>query len=115
MRIVIEHEFEAAHRLPHHRGVCARLHGHHYRFEVHVEGPVRPEDGLVMDFDELRELVERAIVRELDHGDLNEVLDNPTAENIAVWMWERLEPEAPGLACVRLWETPRYSVIYTGP
>ncbi len=114
MRIVTEHDFAAAHRLPGHPGACSRLHGHHYRFEVHVEGPVRPDDGVVIDFDDLHDLVQERAVALLDHGDLNTLLSNPTAENIVVWIWERLKPALPGLAAIRLWETPRYSVIYKG-
>ena len=114
MRIITEHDFCAAHRLPRHQGACAQLHGYHYRFELQVDGPVDPELGLVLDFEELDILVREQVLLLLDHADLNEVQDNPTAENIVRWIWECLRPELPGLCEVRLWETPRCSVVYTG-
>ena len=82
--------FEAAHQLPWHKGKCQRLHGHSYRLEVTVEGPVRP-DGMVVDFAELREVVDRDIVSRYDHQYLNDFLDNPTAELLAQEIWKLLE------------------------
>lgn len=105
--------FEAAHRLPWHPGKCRELHGHHYRFEVTVEGPVGPE-GVVVDFDDLASLVGERIVARYDHRYLNELLDNPTAELLAAEIWKALEAEGLQLARLRLWETPDSSVELLG-
>lgn len=94
--------------LPHHPGKCARLHGHSYRFEVAVDGPLRtsgPATGMVVDFDELSAIVRPSVVERLDHSSLNDLLPNPTAEEIALWIWGELEPRLVGLAEIVVWET----------
>jgi 6-pyruvoyltetrahydropterin/6-carboxytetrahydropterin synthase len=100
--------FEAAHVLPYHAGKCSRLHGHSYRLDVTVAGPLQadgPATGMVVDFDELARIVRATVVDKLDHTHLNDAIDNPTSENIIVWIWRRLEPQLPGLAELTLWET----------
>lgn len=108
-RVTRAFAFEAAHQLPWHPGKCRRLHGHNYRFEVTVEGPLG-ENGVVLDFDELRDVVHRQVVDRYDHRYLNDLLDNPTAEVIAADLWKRLEAAGLHLAHLRLWETPEASV-----
>jgi 6-pyruvoyltetrahydropterin/6-carboxytetrahydropterin synthase len=106
--------FEAAHVLPHHPGKCARLHGHSYRLEVALEGPLRqsgPATGMVEDFDVVSRVVKAAVINELDHRSLNELMDNPTAENIVGWVWGRLASELPQLAELTLWETRKACVV----
>jgi 6-pyruvoyltetrahydropterin/6-carboxytetrahydropterin synthase len=100
--------FEAAHVLPHHTGKCSRLHGHSYRLDVSVDGPLQdegPATGMVVDFDDLSRIVRGSIIEALDHRYLNDTIDNPTSENIIVWIWQRLAPQLPGLAELTLWET----------
>ena len=97
--------FEAAHFLEWHPGRCRNLHGHHYSFEVTVGGELT-EQGVVVDFDDLAATVESCVLSEFDHRLLNELLANPTAELIAAEIWHRLAPELPGLARIRLYETP---------
>src|SRR6267378_1409496 len=89
-RVTRSFSFEAAHHLPWHPGRCRRLHGHHYRLEVTVEGPVG-DHGVVIDFDDLRSVVEHEIVEPWDHQLLNDMVDNPTAELLAQEAWKRLE------------------------
>lgn len=106
--------FESAHHLPGHRGKCARPHGHSYRLEVTVRGPIKDtpgasDHGMVIDFADLAALVQEAVVARLDHYDLNEVLGiHTTAENLAHWIWDALLgaglPEQL-LFRIRLWET----------
>lgn len=96
--------FEAAHQLPWHDGKCRNLHGHSYRLEVTVSGPVG-EQGIVVDFAEIRRAVEREILARYDHTYLNELLDNPTAELIAEDCFKRLHAAGLAVAHVRLWET----------
>jgi len=104
--------FEAAHSLPDHNGPCARPHGHSYKLEVTIGGPVKSQPGvsdhgMVMDFADLTHLVRRFVIDVVDHQDLNEVTGcYTTAENLAAWVWDRLEAAGlSGLHRVRLWET----------
>ncbi len=115
--IVRELRFEAAHLLPNtpegHK--CRRLHGHSWRCEIHVSGNVDAKTGWVCDFDHLRTTFEPLWER-LDHHYLNDVegLANPTSENIARWIWDRLQPDLPGLCAVVIHETCTSRCIYTG-
>ncbi|MCA1598758.1 MAG: 6-carboxytetrahydropterin synthase QueD [Chloroflexi bacterium] len=117
MDIFKEFTFEAAHHLPHappgHK--CGRLHGHSFRVEVHVRGPVREEAGWVMDFADLTEAF-RPLHAQLDHAYLNEVtgLANPTSETLARWVWERLQPVLRGLCQVVVRETCTTGCVYRG-
>jgi len=99
-------EFDAAHSLPGYQGKCSNLHGHTYKAEVVIEGPVG-DDGFVIDFYRLKSILGR-ILDELDHSSLNEILPNPTAELIAEFICDRLRNELEGsavrLVCLKLWE-----------
>ncbi|MFQ5533755.1 MAG: 6-carboxytetrahydropterin synthase QueD [Sphingomonadales bacterium] len=117
MKIYKEFNFEAAHRLPNvpegHK--CARLHGHSFRAVIQIEGPVDDKLGWVLDFADLRAAF-APLLRQLDHNYLNDIdgLENPTSENIARWIWDRLAPALPGLAEVRIKETCTSGCIYRG-
>jgi 6-pyruvoyltetrahydropterin/6-carboxytetrahydropterin synthase len=117
MKIVQAFTFEAAHRLPHvpdsHR--CKRLHGHSYRVEIALEGLVDPATGFVADFFDV-EAAMAPILDRLDHRLLNEVpgLNNPTAENIALWIWAEVKSALPLLAAVSVYETPNCWATYEG-
>lgn len=106
--------FEAAHFLPGHRGKCARLHGHSYKLEVTLRGPVKDapgesDHGMVMDFSEVAEVVKHVVIERLDHQELGAVTNlHTTAENLVHWIWDELI--AHGLRedllyRLRLWET----------
>jgi 6-pyruvoyltetrahydropterin/6-carboxytetrahydropterin synthase len=100
--------FEAAHVLPHHPGKCSRLHGHSYRLEVALEGPLQtegPARGMIVDFDEISAVVKPAVIERLDHVSLNDLMPNPTAEHIAAWIWRELAPRLTGLCEIVVWET----------
>ena len=103
-RVTCTFTFEAAHRLAWHPGKCRNLHGHSYRLDVSVEGPL-DDHGVVLDFDTLQDIVRTRVVDLWDHRDLNEVLDNPTAELLAQRAWELLTAGGLDLAALRLWET----------
>lgn len=119
MELFRDFSFEAAHRLPsmppEHK--CARLHGHSYRVRIHITGERNPDTGMVLDFAEVKSTVAPLLNKHLDHRYLNDVdgLDNPTAENVAVWIWARLEPELPLLTAVEVQETCTCGVVYRGP
>lgn len=109
-------KFNAAHFLPDCGGKCEKLHGHTYRLEVTVEGAPKA-DGLVINFVDLKGLVEERVLSKLDHADLNEVMENPAAENIAIWAWEQLKsamPEGVKLFEVKVWESEDSGVSYRG-
>jgi 6-pyruvoyltetrahydropterin/6-carboxytetrahydropterin synthase len=117
MEISKEFVFEAAHRLPRvpadHK--CARLHGHSFRVEIYARGEVDPELGWFIDFADLKGAF-APIYDQLDHHYLNEIdgLENPTSENLAVWIWTRLSPRLPGLSRVLIRETCTTSCSYEG-
>jgi 6-pyruvoyltetrahydropterin/6-carboxytetrahydropterin synthase len=111
-------QLEAAHRLPNvpdgHK--CARMHGHSFRIEIHISGPVGRESGWVTDFADLRKAFQ-PLFDQLDHHCLNDIegLENPTSENLAIWIWDRLCPSLSGLSKVVVQETCNAGCIYTGP
>lgn len=109
-----EYRFEASHVLPRHPGKCRNLHGHSYRFLVSIRGTIDPDQGMVIDFGDLDEIVERELIPRLDHQHLNDLLENPTAEWIAVWIWRELVDKVEGLECIELYEVEGASVIYRG-
>ena len=117
MEIFKAFTLESAHRLPNvpagHK--CARLHGHSFRVEIHVSGPVDPQFGWVMDFADVKAAFE-PLFRQLDHNYLNDVpgLENPTSENLARWIWQKLEPTLPQLSAVVVHETCTSGARYTG-
>jgi len=114
MRVRVMFDFEAAHRLPHHQGKCKDLHGHSYRLVVSVERKVAPDSGMAIDFADLKRVVRRDVVDRLDHTFINDLIDNPTAEVMAVWIWDALRESLPGVAEVELWETRSCAVVYRG-
>ncbi|MBB3974501.1 6-carboxytetrahydropterin synthase QueD [Hansschlegelia beijingensis] len=117
MKITQAFTFEAAHRLPNvpatHR--CHRMHGHSYRVELTLEGEVDPATGFVVDFFDV-EAAFGPLREQLDHHTLNEVpgLANPTAEHIAMWIWERSKPALPQLSAVKVFETPYCWAEFSG-
>jgi 6-pyruvoyltetrahydropterin/6-carboxytetrahydropterin synthase len=117
VEIFKEFTFEAAHLLPHvpagHK--CSRLHGHSYRVELHVRGPLGEHSGWIMDFADLKSAF-APLHAQLDHYYLNEVkgLENPTSENLARWIWQRLRPTLPQLSSVVVRETCTSGCIYAG-
>ena len=106
MKLGMIAEFDAAHSLPGYQGKCANLHGHTYQVEMVVVGN-EGEDGFVIDFYKLKEIL-GAVLQDLDHNCLNEILPNPTAETIAQWISERLKKEmettSVRLFSLKLWE-----------
>jgi len=117
MEIFKQFTFEAAHRLPNvpagHK--CARLHGHSYRIEIHVRGAVGEHTGWIIDFAEITAAFQ-PLYEQLDHYYLNEIegLSNPTSENVARWIWERLQSTLPLLSKVVVHETCTSGCVYQG-
>jgi len=117
VRLVHEFRFESAHRLPKvppgHK--CARLHGHSFKVELAIEGPVNPETGWFIDFGDLFDAW-KPLHDKLDHFYLNEIegLENPTSENLARWIWVRMKEIIPSLAQVTVFETCESRCEYRG-
>ncbi len=112
-----EFRFEAAHRLPKvppgHK--CARLHGHSFKVELAVEGPVDPATGWFIDYQRLYHAWQ-PLHDQLDHNYLNEIagLENPTSEHLAAWVWGRLKAALPPLVRVTVHETCEARCEYEG-
>ncbi len=117
MEIYKEFSIESAHRLPNlpadHK--CSRLHGHSFHIRICVEGEVNPETGWIIDFAEIKAAY-KPIFDQLDHHYLNDIegLENPTSENLAKWIWDRMKPELPLLSKVIIKETCTSGCVYTG-
>ena len=94
---------------------CERLHGHSFKIELAISGPVDPKTGWFIDYGVLYDawapLGERP-----DHHYLNEIegLENPTSENLAKWIWQRLKPTLPQLSKVMVRETCTSGCVYQG-
>ena len=118
MEIFKAFHIEAAHRLPNvpagHK--CARLHGHSFKVELVVSGPVGDDSGWVMDFADVKRAF-APLYERLDHHYLNDIegLGNPTSERLAAWIWDRLKPALPLLSAVVVHETCTSGCRYTGP
>jgi 6-pyruvoyltetrahydropterin/6-carboxytetrahydropterin synthase len=117
VELVKDFRFEAAHYLPNvpegHK--CRRMHGHSFRGEIAIRGPVDPRIGWLIDFADLKRAIDPVVAR-LDHYLLNEVegLENPTSEEIAVWIWGRIAPSLPQLYRVTIEETCTTRCHYFG-
>jgi 6-pyruvoyltetrahydropterin/6-carboxytetrahydropterin synthase len=114
VRVRRRFRFEAAHDLPNHPGKCKNLHGHSYVLVVTVERAVEPRSGMAIDFGDLKRIVRAEVVDVLDHTYVNDLIENPTAEVMAVWIWNRLQDVLPGLVEIELHETANCSVVYRG-
>jgi 6-pyruvoyltetrahydropterin/6-carboxytetrahydropterin synthase len=95
-------------------GTCANQdgHGHDYRLEVTLRGPVNERTGMLLDLRELDRIVEEAVLRHVEHRNLNRQVPffashQPTCENLARWAWQELQGRLPGcrLARVRVHES----------
>jgi 6-pyruvoyltetrahydropterin/6-carboxytetrahydropterin synthase len=119
-RLTVSTEFAAAHSLRGYPGDCSRLHGHNWKVDVEVEATALNEHGMGIDFKSIRQAA-RALAGELDHRNLNDIKPfdriNPTAENIAAWLYhglsETLNVDTVRVTAVTLWETGTARVRYS--
>ncbi len=118
--VTIEESFAAGHALRNYKGKCENVHGHNYRCQVTVEGGDVDENGLLVDFVELKKVVHSVLDR-LDHQWLNEFPPfdkiNPSAENIAKFIFDEVHAglgvrDHARLGQVRLWETDTAYAVY---
>ncbi|MBP7340808.1 MAG: 6-carboxytetrahydropterin synthase QueD [Smithellaceae bacterium] len=117
MKIFKVFKFDAAHYLPRVPAghPCARIHGHSFRVEIHLQGIVDARAGWVTDFADITAAVS-PVLEQLDHKHLNDIdgLENPTSENLCRWIWPRLKPALPGLCKIIVQESPESGCIYRG-
>lgn len=112
-----EFTFEAAHKLPNvpkdHK--CGRLHGHSYKLKLHLNGEIDATSGWFIDFADINKIVQPTL-NMLDHYYLNDIegLENPTAEILAMWLWNRLQHDLTHLNAIEIMETCTSGVIYRG-
>lgn len=123
VELMKEFRFEAAHWLPGfpegHK--CRRLHGHSFRFEVWVKGPIDPATGVFLDYGDIKAAL-KPLVDRLDHHCLNDLgaqwneplLRNPTSEHLAVYIWQHVHPLLPGLCRIVVNETCTSGCVYRG-
>lgn len=90
MLVTRKFTFDSAHYLTNYYGKCEKLHGHTYTVEVTLEGEVQ-SNGLVIDFVVLKRVVKKHVLNKLDHLLLNDVIENPSAERIVMWIWDQLK------------------------
>ncbi len=116
--VVKEFTFDAAHQLPDHPGKCKQMHGHTYRLQVGIKGPINSV-GMVIDFGDMKDIVNELLER-VDHKCLNEIEADefpflqPTAECMVLWFRDRLSQAvyrltgqyAIRVVMIKLWETP---------
>ena len=114
MKVSKRFSFEAAHSLPHlpegHK--CRNVHGHSYGVELEYDGPLLPEFGWVIDYGDIK-AAWLPCFSILDHGNIDRILPMSTAENLAIWIWDRCKLRGLSLA-VRVFETASTSVTYNG-
>lgn len=116
----VKKHFSAAHHLSGYNGKCAEMHGHNWEIDVFVAGEKLNDIGILLDFRLLKDMV-GDILGELDHADLNQLdsfkTANPTSENIARFVCDRLSERIEELNCrvsrVIVRETPETSASYT--
>ncbi|MDM8557331.1 6-carboxytetrahydropterin synthase QueD [Candidatus Parabeggiatoa sp. HSG14] len=117
MEIYKKFSIEAAHRLPNvpkgHK--CGRLHGHSFQITIHINGELEKQSGWVMDFADIKHIF-HPLYEQLDHHYLNDIdgLSNPTSENLACWIWQRLKRDLPTLCKITIQETCTSGCIYRG-
>ncbi len=110
-----EFTFDAAHNLVEYHGKCERLHGHTYKMAVVLSGhPDR--EGMIRDFVDVKSIVNDRVISKFDHAYLNDIIPQPSAENIAAYVFKTLDPLLRGpnfeLHEIHVWESPHSSVIF---
>lgn len=118
--IGIKSHFCGAHRLIGYNGKCANMHGHNWDVEVFLRGAKINRLGMLVDFKQVKEALQ-VVLEKLDHQNLNALPifkeTNPTAENIAKFIFDKLAPEFKSSHCcldrVRVSETPGTAAYYS--
>ena len=114
MLVKLIRSFSSAHRLPHYDGPCHNLHGHTWKAVFVIEGEIRP-DGMVCDFKVIKKLLDENLP---DHRFLNDLVENPTAENLANYLFQKIGTELAKkelkLKTLEIWESENAAAIMEG-
>lgn len=118
-KLSVKTEFSAAHNLRNYKGKCEELHGHNWKVEAVISAKKTGANGLAMDFHEIKDML-KEMLEELDHKHLNQIAyfkkNNPTSENIARYLFDRLDSRLKkgrvGLSQVTVWESDNCSATY---
>lgn len=105
----LKYHFDAAHKLDlGYSSPCQQLHGHRWEVKVKIVSSVLNKDGMIVDFQTIKN-----IINELDHRYLNDIMSfNPTAENIARYLYYKIKEKVLGEVSITIWESPGASIIY---
>jgi len=117
--LMIESKFAAAHQLRGYEGKCERLHGHNWRVTIAVTAERLNEQGLAIDFIDLKKLL-REVLDQLEHTFLNDIFPftqiNPSSENLAKWIYDtmakKIDDDNLEVASVTVWESDTASASY---
>lgn len=113
MELSTTFDFASSHFLENYKGKCENLHGHNYKMTITIEGEVK-KDGMIKDFKEIKKIVQKYILEKIDHKHLNEIIDNPSVENLIVWIWKNLKTHLPELKRIKIYETDTCYCTYEG-
>jgi len=111
-RLNVVFDFAASHFLTKYHGKCEEMHGHNYKLIVSIEDTVK-DDGMVIDYKIIKKSVNEEVIDHLDHKHLNNIVENPSSENICKWIWEKLKGKIP-VKKITLYETDKYYCEYEG-
>ena len=118
MEVFRNFRFHAARHLPklNDKHICKKMHGHTFNLTVHVESKINPDTGFVIDFFDIDKIFNKEIMPLIDHKNLNTVigLENPTSENLCVWIWTKLIKHIPTISKLNLSEDHGTGIIYNG-
>lgn len=106
-QLIIKRHFDAAHKLENYEGDCANLHGHRWEVEFHIRA-ARLNNGIAFDFNEVKIALDKLLP---DHRYLNDIISQPTAENIAEYLFLQAE-KLYSLDKVVVWETPECAATF---
>ena len=94
---------------------CHHIHGHSFKIIISVQGDVNEQNGFVVDFQDIDDAFD-PLKKELDHSYLNDIkgLQNPTSENICIWIWNKIQASLPNIYKIEIRETDSTGCIYKG-
>ena len=94
---------------------CHHIHGHSFKIIISVQGDVNEQNGFVVDFQDIDDAFD-PLKKELDHSYLNDIedLQNPTSENICIWIWNKIQSSLPNIYKIEIRETDSTGCIYKG-
>ena len=118
MEVFRNFRFHSARHLPKldENHICNNIHGHTFNLTVHIKGEIDQNTGFVIDFYTVDEIVNLHIIKKIDHKLLNDIkkLDNPTSENLCIWIWNNLKGNLKGLYKIVLSEDHGTGISYSG-